>query len=429
VRLWLAAWLVACSSADPDPERRDAADEPAPDAPRDAGPGPDAASGDDDAAAGPPSLCAPAPVVAVPDGTTRKLCQLTGEDDRQWDLPVPNATLSRFGLWGTDLGASFEHGGRTFFLFGDSIPTGPDTPNAECGDAIATSVDADPSDCLALDFLTDAGGTFRSPVVPGVSLGCYEVPLDGVSRGGSMFVWFSTAGMTRSILARSDDDATSFAFVHETSGDRFVNVSAEIVPAERAAGLPGDGDRVVLFGSGTYRASPASLAVAPLDAIEDRAAWSFFTGTAPGDSCTPLWSAAEADAAPLFTASCLGELSVHYHPGLGAWLLLYNCGEPRGIHVRAAPFPWGPWSEPALLFRPWEDGGYCGFMHTSFEHDACDDVSDPGRENEWGGEYGPYIVSRLSTAATDDAGELVFVMSTWNPYNTVLMASRVRVTE
>jgi hypothetical protein len=429
---WILVGLVACGREGSGAETGDAAFQRAPDAAVDAGP--DGASSEAGADAAPaPSFCSPAPFVEVPAGATRKLCQLTGEDDRQLDVRAPNATDSRYGLWGTDLGASFEHGGRTFFLFGDSIPTGPGTPNAECGDAIATSEDTDASDCLALDFRADDGGTFRSPLVPGVSLGCYEVPLDGVSRGGSMFVWFSTAGMTRSILARSDDDAASFAMVHETSADRFVNVSAEIVPAERAAGLPGSGDRVVLFGSGTYRASHVSLAVAGLDEIEDRSAWSYFAGAEAGvggeaTDCAPRWSASESDATPLFPATCVGELSVHYHPGLGVWLLLYNCDEPRGVHVRAARDPWGPWSEPALLFRPWEDGGYCGFMHTSFEHDQCDDVSDPGRENEWGGEYGPYVVSRLSAEATGDEGEVVFVLSTWNPYNTVLMGSRVRAT-
>jgi hypothetical protein len=68
-------------------------------------------------------------------------------------------------------------------------------------------------------------------------------------------------------------------------------------------------------------------------------------------------------------------------------------------------------------------------MHTSFEHQVCDDVQDPGRENEWGGEYGPYVIGRLSTTATDGEGDLTFVLSTWNPYNTVLMSSRVRVAE
>src|SRR3954451_5450271 len=62
-------------------------------------------------------------LVAV--GSARKVCQLTGEMDRQIQPPQPTVsqTRSRFGLVGTDNGYSFEHDGRIWFLFGDSVPS------------------------------------------------------------------------------------------------------------------------------------------------------------------------------------------------------------------------------------------------------------------------------------------------------------------
>jgi len=70
-----------------------------------------------------------AQVELVP-GSVRKICQLTGERDRQRNADTLNRTETRFGLIGTDLGASFEHDGRLWFLFGDTWP------DAEGGDSV-----------------------------------------------------------------------------------------------------------------------------------------------------------------------------------------------------------------------------------------------------------------------------------------------------
>ena len=102
------------------------------------------------------------------------------------------------------------------------------------------------------------------------------------------------------------------------------------------------------------------------------------------------------------------------------WLVLYNCDEPRGIQARFAHAPTASWSEQASVFEPWRDNGYCHFMHAP----DCDAVNDPGRETEWGGEYGPYLVEPL-TQPTEHGAVIGFVMSTWNPYATVLMRSEL----
>jgi hypothetical protein len=82
----------------------------------------------------------------------------------------------------------------------------------------------------------------------------------------------------------------------------------------------------------------------------------------------------------------------------------------------------------AVLFDPWCDGSYTRFIHASYrDNGRADVVNDPDRENEWGAEYGPYLISRFTTR---DHSDLVFyfVMSTWSsPYNAVLMRAKLRV--
>ena len=77
-------------------------------------------------------------VIGAIRGATRKVYQLTGEHDREQGVPTLNLTETRFGLFGTDLGASFEHNGRLWFLFGDTVSAvGYDDRRPEAGDSIA----------------------------------------------------------------------------------------------------------------------------------------------------------------------------------------------------------------------------------------------------------------------------------------------------
>ena len=123
-------------------------------------------------------------------GSIRKICQLTGEFDRERSALAFNRTESRVGLTGTDLGSSFRHGGRLWFLFGDSWP------DPGLGDSVAFTTDADPEQGVHLEFL-NTGGRFVCPRVdlPGggqLSTGAFEVPVAGFSARGTMYVLYST---------------------------------------------------------------------------------------------------------------------------------------------------------------------------------------------------------------------------------------------
>jgi hypothetical protein len=392
-------------------------------------------------------------VVADPSPTplsaTRKIAQLTGEFDREgWNgqgAPrfAENRTESRFGIRGTDLGSSFEHNGRLYFLFGDTVRTpfsagGPD-------DSIAFTTQRALRDGVGLTFHP------QPPRVPGISQGSFEVPLDGVSADGRMYVFFSTdhldieSGipgsspsviMGRSVVARSDNEGLDFEVLYQFSRRKFVNVSIEpfLPDGDDARFLSADPGTPMLlvWGSGRYRSSDVYLATVPMANLETGSNVRFLRW----DAGELAWSEDEEDAVPLFCSGGVGELSVRWNPVLQRYLALFNMDNPRGILMHSAPKPWGPWSDQSVLvfdpgYRspgsgPCEAAGYGRFMHIPWTERRCDHVQDdmfgPRRDNEWGGEYGPYQVP--SFAEREGMGSRIyFVMSTWNPYQVMLMTS------
>ncbi len=367
-------------------------------------------------------------------GSSRKVCQMTGEFDRSLGpgRRAPNQTETRWGLKGTDLGASFEHKGRCYFLFGDTNPSGPNNDfRPRDGDAIAYTTDTNVEAALGvrLRFVTAPDGSYLAPRAPGLSTKGFEVPTGGFSHQGRMYVFYTTdvrfapgkgALMNRSVLLRSDDDGRTFQNVYTVSRDKIIYVAPYLVNNADWPGLPDrTGRGLLLWSAGAaYRRGDPYLSYLPLGRVEDRSALRCFAGR-NAKTGRPQWSEREADAAALFAHPCVGESCVTWNPFLRQWLMLYNCGDPpgpRGIVFRVASAPWGPWSQPAVLFHPWTDGGYARFMHAP-NRDA---LHDAGRENDWGGEYAPYVVERFTVG---DAARttIYFTLSTWNPYNVVLM--------
>jgi hypothetical protein len=358
----------------------------------------------------------------------RKIAQLTGEFDREgWNgTGTPNSafnrTESRFGIIGTDLGSSFAHQGRLYFLFGDTWRVGHGTPNDDL-DAIAFSTDKTADGGLGLTFLP------RPPLVPGIPQGGFNVPLDGVSWNGSMYVFFSTdarqagiyALMGRSIVARSGN-GLDFTLLYEVSRYKFINVSTSIVDAADH-GLPGNGPQLVVFGSGRYRSSDVYLAVKPAAKLDDAGGFLFYAG----GFGQPQWSSDEEAAVPLFGAGSVGELSVRWNPLLAAWTCLYNADWPAdrasagGIVMRWAKRPWGPWSAGDIAFSV--NDGLGKFMHLP-NVDHTQEGFGIDRSGDLAGMYGPYQIPQY-TRTTDHGVQIYFTMSAWNPYQVMLMTLNV----
>ena len=105
----------------------------------------------------------------------------------------------------------------------------------------------------------------------------------------------------------------------------------------------------------------------------------------------------------------------HLKP-VNRYVMLYNASDPRGISMRSAHTSWGPWSEGTVIFEPRRDKGHGHFMHISAKSkEKHDKLSDDKREDEWGGEYGPYIMARY-TKEVDGQHRVFYTMSTWNPH-------------
>jgi len=409
-------------------------------------------------------------------GSTQKVCQLIGETDLQTNKPTTNQSETRWGLMGIDLGYSFEHDGKLFFTFGDSIPTrtfngkpntqGTAPRTADDDDAIAyttdTSIGAPGSGvCPRLTFTQYANGAFKNPVVlgasgqPAITLRTNEVPLAGISDGGHLYVFFATdnpvdqnggpskgnfGSSTRSVVGVSDDDGNTFHYAYDFSqgpGARFVMLAP-------AAGQDGNLYFWGTQGGDLYRKSPPYLARKPVGSLGSATGLEYWHGlNADG---TPQFMPGEANAAPLFhdtsvdtsgqpqTTDCMGEVGVTWNTFLQRWLMLYNCNnptatQPRGIYMRTAQQPWGPWSAPQTIFNPQRDGGYCNFIHRAVTNAQaqCDNLAGPNLLGDYGGDYGPYVLNRYTTGDTARGTSIIdYTVSTWIPYTIVVLQSTLQ---
>jgi len=365
------------------------------------------------------------PDVSYVPASTRKISQLIGDTDYQWGTPTDTRTQSRYGISGSDLGVPFSHNGITYILFGDTHGGGV----AGDRDPLAFTTDTNPEDGLQLTFLAN-GSQWRPITIPGISQAAYEVPLDAVSISNKIYLYHSTdyspsVTMGRSVLAVSSDHGMNFQLLYDFSTTHFINVSVNKINLRDWPGFPvSAGDGLAIFGSGSYRASNVRLAFQPAASIEAPSTLRYFAGL--DASGNPTWSSNEGDAIALFDQPCVGEFSVAYNKFLKRWLMLFNCGTPRGINYRTARQPWGPWTEPQVLFEPWDDLGYAHFMHVNWTFRNYDTVHNSGRQNEWGGEYGPYMFKELAIG-TDNRTTIYWTLSSWNPYVTVLMKSQLQV--
>lgn len=346
------------------------------------------------------------------DKSTTRICQLTGEEDRQLKQPTLNRTLSRFDLVGTDLGSSFEHKGKLYFLFGDTWHRPGDR------DSAAWTESRDPAK-IDLTFLTGPDGKWLSLTVPGITQAGWDIPSYGVSIDGKMYVVFTTdhsdaKTMGRSVLAVSQDDGQTFRQVYDLSSDKFINVA-----------MWKSDSWLYIFGSGNYRESSVCLARVEQKSIEKRDSLRFFSGQSADG--TPQWSEKERDAALLFHHDVVGELSVAYCELVKRYVMLYNSLKPRGIVMRSSKEPWGPWSDMQFIFNPERDKGYGQFMHRfDKNHPNADGLSDPNRDRDDAEEYGPYLISRYTTG--DENGcRIYYTMSTWNPYEVHIMRSDLQL--
>jgi len=226
--------------------------------------------------------------------------------------------------------------------------------------------------------------------------------------------------MCKSVLIRSKDDGKTWDTLYELSANSEEN-GFDAMFINVAFSRDKDNQHILwMWGSGAYRKSNVFLARSTLEKIEDPSSWKYLVGLTGNNE--PQWGTNEKESCPLFDQPQVGEFSCAWIEPLQCWIMLYNASEPRGITLRSARNPWGPWSEGVVLFDPWQDQGYGNFIHIHHQYKVQDQLHDPGRENEWGGEYGPYLISPFTKGSPSHC-EIYYTLSTWNPYQVVLMKS------
>lgn len=324
-----------------------------------------------------------------------------------------SAGCERVGLAGTDLGVSFEAAGRIVFLFGDSWTLDKQDWDADSV-AFARAGPLGTRGLSELTWLTRDEKRFLPLAPKNTLLGGMNVPVEGFAVGDRTYVFFDggwdpkTKTHSHSLLAHTRKlEFADLELDHAVETKKFVNVS-----------VVRDGGDLWVFGTGAYRRSAVFLARVAVSEVAERAKWRYWPELEGQPGREDL-------AQPIVPASSAGELSVRRDAQTGVWFLAFNCAEPRGIVLHTARDPRGPWSAPLVIFDPERDKGYGYFMHRKNSAAGFDDgLSEPGREEEWGGEYGPYFVPQWWTSS-EEGIDLVYTLSSWNPYQVHVLRSKL----
>ena len=376
-------------------------------------------------------------------GSTVRVEQIVGDCDYAAQaktgqcVPTTSRTATRSKVLGTDIGSSFESQGNLIFLFGDTI--GP-TEDYFASDTMASSTSTDPANGLFVDFFAKSDGTPYFIRIPGVRMGAAEVPHAGIRLDSGTYIVCNT-GTDRnlpnpnvnmySVLTRFDETTRLFTLLRTISSmpdGRFVTTSLHTF-----------GSDVLMYGLGAYRGSDVYLATVPASSFETGQGSRYFTGLANGQ---PTWSSSESAAVPVVMDNPLhsptyvptiGNVSVTYSNDLALWLMTYDGGgqsqSTAGVYFTYASQPWGPWSEPQLIFNAKRDGAYGTFIHdpSIVPDPPGDGLNGPtiGANNPYttrGAAYAPYMIERF-TRVTGNKLSIYYTLSTWNPYTTVEMRS------
>lgn len=369
-------------------------------------------------------------------GSTVRVEQIVGDCDYAAQArtgqctPTTSRTATRAKVLGTDIGSSFESGGNLIFLFGDTI--GP-AEDYFASDTMASSTSTDPAAGLFLDFFTRTDGTPFFVRIAGVPMGAAEVPHAGIRLESGTYIVVNTGtdinlpdpnANAYSVLTRFDEANRRFTALRTISSmpsGRFVTTS-----------LQKSGSDVVMFGLGAYRASDVYLALVPQSSFESGQGTRFFTGLVNGQ---PAWSSSESAAVPVLANNppTIGNVSVTFSAELDLWLMTYDGkgGSPpsAGVFFAYASEPWGPWSQPQLIFNAKRDGALGTFIHdpTIVPNPPGDGLNGPtiGFNDPYktpGAVYAPYMIERFTRVAGNKLS-IYYTVSTWNPYTVVEMRS------
>ena len=391
-------------------------------------------------------LCASAQVsLTWITNSSVKLEQVIGDVDWATGSNTVSLTATRFNIVANDLGSSFISGTNLIFLFGDTRGSNIDYHAA---DPLAWSTTPRGQQGLLLNFYTNHTGSnvFINP--PGISMAGDDTPNAGISISNVIYLVCNTGSTTTTTNDKHADDYSVLVTFDDTklnsSGSPFQ--TNRIISVTTNGGhfvytsLHAMGTNILIFGEGNYRKSDIFLSSVPGSSFVNGVGTLYFAGLTNGQ---PAWTAFETNAVPIVQdnptngpawpndSPTVARLSVVYSTGLGLWLMTYdggrNASDTDGIYFSSAAQPWGPWSNPQLIFNASRDMGYGVFMYnpTNNPTGPAGPTADPAKNNPTnttGVVYSPSLIEPFTTISNNIL-HLYYLMSTWNPYTVVKMHS------
>ena len=339
----------------------------------------------------------PGPVLTWITNSSVKLEQIIGDID--WEanaqgsnLLTASQTIKRFHIMGNGLGYSFEDHGKLIFLFGDTISEQPTNGvlDYHAADPLAWSTNTDGETPLVINFFTNLPTTNVTPIFvqpADLKMGPDDVPNSGISLANGVFLVCNSGSDTSQPNPQTNDFSELITFneslaVSNTAvitnvfyTNRVVSaLTTNLAPTSPWQGhfinvaLHEYGTNVMMFGTGEYRSGDVFLCQIPTANFASGAGTLFFAGLTNGQ---PVWSGAESNCNPVVQdnptngpawpddAGTAGNVSVIYSTCLNLWLMTYDGGrsaetaktKTTGVYFSYAQQPWGPWSQPQLIFQ------------------------------------------------------------------------------
>jgi len=336
---------------------------------------------------------------AFDNGTSKVMSWVTGPRSL-------NKTYTRFGISGTDLGVAWDNGrGQTLLAFGDTFG------NCRAGgqwrsNTVLRSSDRNPADGLRLDGSGFAGEKIGALRFHGLEQTI--VPTSGISIGGKQYMnvmsvrYWGAPGhwdTNYSGIAVSGDNGRSWRTVPSTFrvnagvtvpiGENQPTVVANNSRFQQNAyvrGVGADAGWIFQYGTPSGRQGATYLSRFRPGDILNLDKYEYWTGRGWTRDLNAMPNA------PVVRPPG-SEMSVAYSPYLRKYVMLHTI---RGVVLRTASRPQGPWSRPRSIV--------------------------PAGTAEI---YGPMMLPN-SPALTGAGPELYYNGSRWKDYNVLLMRTRLK---
>jgi uncharacterized protein (TIGR03437 family) len=398
--------------------------------------------------------------------------------------PTTSKTLTNADILGDDVPVAFENNGELMVTFGDTIGAAgyaawADVQNSflwQAHDPIGRSTTVNASDGLLIDFYP-SGANHALEVLPPpqpngtpVDMGTDNTPSTGVSVNGAIYLAIKTGNVNvspgvnnqtadYSVLTAFNESSLTFTSGRTISAlpnGHFVRTHFYLAqPGQLGTPPPVSPEPAMLvFGLGLPHASNIYLSIIPSSEFwtgldqNGNSATRYFAGASNGQ---PGWSSSESAAVPIVNDvdplnPTITDMTAFYSQQLGLWLMTFN-GGANSVYLTYAQTPWGPWSAPQAIFNPCRDKGFGNFMFYYYATEADNTcpaampagvasapnssgpagptIGDQTANNPTttrGFPYAPCLIERF-TVISGNTLKLFYMMSTWNPYATVMMES------